>query len=245
MRRVLFRWGSASIYNYTAMLYVGIVAGVYAQLFAALSIRLDIASTLTATLVLLTTALVGARLLFVIQNWSSYREHPRRIWRFSEGGASMYGGFLLALPVSVPLLAILQIPFGAFWDVAAFAMLTGMIVTRFGCFLNGCCAGRPTSRWFGLNLPDSEGVWRRRVPVQILEAAWGMVVLAGAVTLWRRLPFQGALILYTMGAYGAGRIVLESLRNKQDRILGVNLLQGISVTFVTISLVAFAVKCWL
>ncbi len=51
MRRVLFRCGSVSIYSYPAMLYVGIVAGVYAQLFAALSIRLDIARTLTATLV--------------------------------------------------------------------------------------------------------------------------------------------------------------------------------------------------
>jgi phosphatidylglycerol:prolipoprotein diacylglycerol transferase len=244
MRRVLFRCGSVSIYSYPAMLYVGIVAGVYAQLFAALSIRLNIARTLTATLVLLTTALVGARLLFVIQNWSSYRRHLRRMWRFSESGASMYGGFLLALPVSVPLLAILQIPFGAFWDVASFTMLTGMIVTRFGCLLNGCCAGRPTTYWFGLNLPDSEGVRRRRVPVQILEAAWGMVVLAGAVMLWRHLPFEGALILYTMGAYGAGRIVLESSRNKQNRVAGINLLRGISVTFVTVSLVAFAIAWW-
>ncbi len=244
MRRILFRWGSISIYSYPAMLYLGIVFGIYAQLYAALSSRLNIMRTLTATILLLTTALLGARLLFVTRNWRAYREHPRRIWRFADGGASMYGGLLLALPFSLPSLAVLEIPFGGFWDVASFTMLVGMIITRFGCFLNGCCAGRPTSGWFGLNLPDCEGVWRRRIPVQILEAAWGMVVLAGAVTLWGRLPFEGALLLYTVGAYGAGRIVLEYARNKQDRVMGISLPRAISTVFVTVSLVAFAISWW-
>jgi phosphatidylglycerol:prolipoprotein diacylglycerol transferase len=116
-----------------------------------------------------------------------------------------------------------------------------MIVTRVGCFLNGCCAGRPTSGWWGVNLPDSNGVWRRRIPAQILEIAWGSAVLAGAVLLWGRLSFQGALFLYTIGAYGAGRIVLESVRDEQDHISGISVQKGISAGFVAISLCAFAI----
>ena len=156
----------------------------------------------------------------------------------------MYGGLLLAVPLSLPLLAALGIPFGSFWDTASFTLLVGMIITRVGCFLNGCCAGRPTSGWCGINLPDSDGVWRRRVPAQILEIAWGSVVLAGAVLLWGRLSFQGALFLYTIGAYGAGRIVLESVRDEQDRIMGMSVHKAISTGFVAISLCAFAIA-WL
>ena len=244
MRRILFRWGSVSICSYPATLYFGIVFGIYAQLYAAHSSRLNVTRTLSATILLVMTALLGARLLFVTRNWRVYREQPRRIWRFSEGGASMYGGLLLSLPFSLPLLAVFEIPFGRFWDAASFTMLIGMIITRFGCFLNGCCAGRPTSRWFGLDLPDGEGVWTRRIPVQILEAAWGMVVLVGAITLWGHRPFEGALFLFAVGAYGAGRIVLEHARNKQDRFRGISVAQAISTVFVTVSVVAFAIFRW-
>lgn len=244
MRRVLLRWGNLTIYSYPAMLYVGMVCGVFGQYYAARLIHLDPARTLTATLILLVPALAGARLLFVVSHWSIYRREPRRIWRPSEGGAAMYGGFLLAVPLSVPLLAMLEIPFGSFWDVASFTMLIGMIFARVGCFLNGCCAGRPTDGWLGLQAPDHRGVWRRRIPTQILEGLWGLAVLAGAIGLWGRLPFPGALFLYTVAAYGAGRIVLESAREEQDQVLGLKLHRMLSTAFVAISLVAFAVM-WL
>jgi prolipoprotein diacylglyceryltransferase len=244
MRRVLFYWGSVPIYSFPVMLYLGIVSGLYAQLYAASSIGLDLPRTLGVTLLLLTSALLGARLLFVIANWHLYRTNPQRIWRFSEAGASMYGGLFVALLLSLPLLLLFEIPLGAFWDVASFTMLIGLMLTRVGCLLSGCCAGRPTSGWLGLSLPGHDGVWRRRIPSQILESGWGAIVLAGALVLWGRLPVQGALFLYSLGAYGAGRTVLESTRDKQDRGSRINLAQAISMGFVAISLVAFAIAWW-
>lgn len=241
MRRILFRCFGRPVYSYPAMLYVGIVLGIYAQLYAALSIGLDVASMLTATLLLLIAALFGARLLHVAPHWRLYRQQPRLIFQFGNGGASMYGGLLLAVPLSFPLLAAFETPFWTYWDLSSFTLLVGMIVTRAGCFLNGCCAGRPTSAWWGIHLPDHRGVWQRRVPSQILEAVWGTVVLAGAVLLWRRAPFEGAVFLFAVGAYGAGRIVLESLRDQPDRIGGLSVHKALSIGFVTISLCAFAV----
>lgn len=244
MRPVLLQWRNVTINSYPAMVYLGMVLGIFAQHYAANLIHLDAARTVIATLILLVPALVGARLLFVLVHWRIYRRAPQRIWRRSEGGAAMYGGLLLAVPLSVPLLASVQIPFGAFWDVASFTMLIGMIGARAGCFLNGCCSGRPTSGWLGIDLPDHHGVWRRRVPTQILEAGWGLLVLTGAIGIWRILPFSGLLFLYTVGAYGAGRIVLESLRQEQDYVLGVSLHRTLSTAFVAISLVGFAIA-WL
>jgi phosphatidylglycerol:prolipoprotein diacylglycerol transferase len=244
MRRVLFLWFGRPIYSYPAMLYLGTVLGIYAQLYAALTLGLDVLKMLAATLLLLTAALLGARLLHVLPNWRIYREQPRRVFEFSSGGASMYGGLLLGIPLSVPLLFALQLPLGAYWDTCSSTMLIGMIVTRVGCLLNGCCAGRPTSAWWGIDLPNYKGVWRRRIPLQILEAAWGLCVLLSTVLLWDRLPFQGGLFLYALGAYGAGRIVLESLRDDVDRVGGLSLHKALSGGFVVISLCAFAVA-WL
>src|SRR4051812_13776376 len=120
MRRILFRVFGVPIYSYPAMLYLGIVLGIEAQLVAAGAVGLDRTRTLAATLILLIAALLGARGLFVLANLSFYRLHPERIFRFSDGGASMYGGLLLAAPLSVAVLGVLDLAFGAFWDAASF-----------------------------------------------------------------------------------------------------------------------------
>lgn len=236
MRRVLFYFFGRPIHSYPAMLYLGTVLGIYVQLYAALSIGFDIAATLFVTLILFTLSLAGARMLHVLMNWRIYRKDPRRIFQFTGGGASMYGGLLLAAPLSLPLLAVFGLPPGTFWDLASLTILVGLIVTRIGCFLNGCCAGRPTSSRWGMYLPNCRGAWRRRIPVQILEMAWGLFILTGAALLWGHSTFHGALFLYVIGAYGVGRIVLETWRDEPDRISGMSVHRVISAGIVAISL---------
>jgi phosphatidylglycerol---prolipoprotein diacylglyceryl transferase len=119
-----------------------------------------------------------------------------------------------------------------------------MIVTRAGCFLNGCCSGRPTDGWWGVRLPDHRGVWRRRVPLQALEAVWGLAVLAGACGVWSRRSGGGAVLLFTLGAYGAGRILLEPLRDETDRLTGMSVHRTISTGFVVVALGALLIA-WL
>jgi phosphatidylglycerol:prolipoprotein diacylglycerol transferase len=224
MHRVLFEWRGIVIHAYPAMLYVGLVGGVVAGNYAAHRAGLDPARAYVATLLLIVPALLGARLLFVATHWHVYRRDLRRIWRRSDGGAALYGGLALAVPLSVPLLAALRVSFGAFWDVAIFTMLVGMVFTKVGCLLNGCCAGRPTTGLLGLRLPDTRGEWRRRIPTQLLEAGLAVVLIVGAAVVWKRLPFEGALFLCVVGAYGIGRTLLESTRDTVDRVgsLGVN-----------------------
>ena len=80
--------------------------------------------------------------------------------------------------------------------------------------------------------------------MQALEATLVLIVLTGALLLWGRLPFQGAVFLYAIVAYGLGRLVLESLRAEQDRLLGMSVHKAISVGLVTASLGAFAIARW-
>jgi prolipoprotein diacylglyceryltransferase len=243
MRRVLFTFRGRPVHSYPVMLYLAIVLGIYAQLLAARSIGVDTGAVLAATLIVVAIALFGARLLFIVPHWREFSRQPRRILRFAEGGASMYGGVLLAVPMSVPVLALFGLPFGTYWDTTTFTLLVGLLVGRIGCFLNGCCAGRETHR-LGAWLPNERGEWKRRIPTQALEAAWTAVVLAGAVALWGHQPFSGALLPYAVGAYGAGRLVLETLRERQDRLAGVGLQHVLSIFFVTVALASFAIAGW-
>lgn len=218
------------------MLSVGTVIGIVVGNRAAHAAGLDAFRVWIATLVLFAAALVGARLLFVAAHWSAYRHELGRIFNRNEGGAAQYGGVLVAMPLSWPLLAVLDVPFAAFWDIGVITILVGMVFTRLGCLLNGCCAGTPSQR-LGINLPNHRGEWRRRVPTQILEGVFAVVLLVWGLSLWSELPGPGALFLLLTGSYAAGRLVLESAREHEPHERGFNLQHTVSLL---ISMVSFS-----
>lgn len=197
------------------MQYVGLVLGTFAGSIAAHAAGLDPLRVYIATIVLIVPALIGARLLFVASEWRYYRRNPRRIWSHAEGGCRMYGAVPVMLLCSVPLLRALHLGFGAFWDVAVFTILVGMIFTRVGCLLNGCCSGRASKSWIGIYLPNHMGVWEKRIPNQILEAVCAIGLLGLAIAIRRQLPFPGALFLVMVLSYSVLRFGLEFLRERE------------------------------
>jgi phosphatidylglycerol:prolipoprotein diacylglycerol transferase len=214
MRPVLFHWRGFKVWSYPAMVYFGMVAGIVASNAAAHAYGVNAFRVYVASLILLVPALLGAKLLYVVSHWSQYRNNIRPFWALKSGGAALYGGVIVVLPSSLPLLAALKIPVGAFWDGAVFLMLILMFFGRIGCLLNGCCAGRASRSWISMCLPNRSGVWARRLPTQHLEAGWGFLLLIFAVIIRRHLPFSGALFLVVAAGYAGGRLVLESTREE-------------------------------
>lgn len=180
---------------YLLLLYCGCVAGIYLGSRTAESIGLNQWRFAAASIALTAVGLVGAR-------WFHR-------WRTGHrGGAAVYGGLLTIVPASIPVLAIADLPFGLYWDAAALSMLVGLIATKFGCAMKGCCAGRETSGPFGVASRNAKGEIRKRYPAQLLEAAWAAAI---AAMVWRT---AGARFAMTLIAYGAGRLVLERIREE-------------------------------
>jgi phosphatidylglycerol---prolipoprotein diacylglyceryl transferase len=200
------------VHSYRALLYLGLVFGLYAGYGAATTMPVDAGRVALAILILIAPALIGSRLWFVLAHRELYRHEPHRIWSRGEGGAALIGGLVLAVAVSPAVLVPLGLPFGAFWDAATFTMLVGMVFTRVGCLLNGCCAGQPSDGRLALRLPDHTGRWQRRHPVQLLELATAVVLLAGAIAIAAAPPFPGALFAFALVGYGCTRLALDPLR---------------------------------
>jgi phosphatidylglycerol:prolipoprotein diacylglycerol transferase len=236
MRRILFSWHGWNIYSYPAMLYAGLLAGVFVGAHVAQGAGMSADRFSVAVVILLIPALAGSRLYFVLTRWDIYGRDLTRIWRRTEGGMAMYGGFLLVVPLSVPLLRSMGLPFGGFWDAAVLTILLGMAFTRIGCFLNGCCSGRPSDAWFALSLPDHQGVWQRRIPTQIMEAGFAMLLFGAALGLRSYAPFPGAIFCFAVAAYGLGRWYLESLRDDETGGRDKTILQLTSILLVIAAL---------
>jgi len=240
MRPVLVSLGGVRVHSYPAMVYLGLVFGLIAENPVARAAGLATAEVFAATILLLIPALLGARLLFVAEHWAIFHREPRRIWRRSEGGAAMYGGLALAVPLSVPVLAALHLSFWAFWDVATIPLLIGTVFTRIGCLLHGCCGGRPTSGPFGLDLPDHRGIWRRRLPTQLLEAGWAILLLFGVAAIWGQRPFDGAVYLSALMGYGLGRFALELTREDHESRGVIRVPHVVSAALVVLAFATFA-----
>jgi prolipoprotein diacylglyceryltransferase len=211
------------VHSYPFFLYLGGVAGTYAAAAAApagLGGRVALATTL-----LIVPALVGSRLLYVAMHRDAYVGRWQLARRRSVGGGAMYGGLILALPLSIPLLPVLEIPFGVYWDAALFTLLIGMALTRVGCLLHGCCRGC------------------HRVPTSVLEAGFACVLLAGAVALRGKGPFPGALFASALAAYATGRFALDFTRADRRR-LGLTVAQAASVCAV-LAVVPVLLTVWI
>lgn len=78
---------------------------------------------------------------------------------------------------------------------------------RLGCLMAGCCYGRPTDAWYGIEMV---GVGKR-IPVQLYEAVFLFLLCVLLVCLYLRGNNSG-MALYMM-LYGAWRFGIEYLRD--------------------------------
>lgn len=211
-RRYLFRVGKFKVPSYAATLYVGFVLGTTVGGMVVEAAGLNVARFNLAAVLLLVPALVGGWLWPVMQNPQRMVERLGSLRAEGRGAGGLYGGLVASFIVSVPVLQLLGLDFWRFWDGGAVLLLVGMTVTRFGCLMTGCCAGRETQSTFGMWAPDHTGRWRCRFPTQLFEAGWSALILLAELLLRTRLSVPGVLFLTAAAAYGAGRLGLELLR---------------------------------
>jgi phosphatidylglycerol:prolipoprotein diacylglycerol transferase len=233
--RYLLTIGSVKVSSYFLLLYLGIVIGVFAGATVASGEGIHPRDFSLVTSILLIPAFIGARLAFIVQNLSFFRGDIGRIWRRDEGGAMLYGGLILSVMASMPLLGVWRLPFWQFWDAASITMLTAAIPARIGCMLNGCCVGRSTDGGLGVWLPDIRGSWKRRYPTPLLEALLCLVILLFALALRRNNSSSGTTFLGVVASYGSVRALLELTRETTAprRTTWVNV--GFSMLLVVVS----------
>lgn len=80
---------------------------------------------------------------------------------------------------------------------------------RVGCFCAGCCYGKPTDSFLGVQFPGLPGPVH---PTQLYEAAFLFLMFGICSYLWLRRNFQYNMPLYLI-TYGIFRFCIEYLRD--------------------------------
>jgi len=142
-----------TVKSYGLMMVIGFLAAVSLIRHLSLKIMPDPQLITNAALYALIGGVVGARLFFVIHYFDKFAEHPLEVFYIWQGGLELLGGVVLAVAVILSYLIYHKLPMRRYLDILAIGLMLALVFGRLGCFLNGCCYGKPTELPWGVRFP--------------------------------------------------------------------------------------------
>ena len=185
----------------------GVVFGLVMQAMLVARAHVDVRAALAVSLAALVFGFLGAKAWFLAIHKGNAGSAV-----FTDGLCIQ--GFIAGAAASMmTLLAVLHLPAGTFLDATAPGLLLGMAVGRPGCFLTGCCAGRPTASRWGVFASDRR-VGMRRIPIQLWESLACLAIGLAALflVLHYRPAIAGAVFVGAIAAYTLCRQFLLPFR---------------------------------
>lgn len=172
------------------------------------------------------SALVGAKLLFLITEYRYYMLYPSELFSLTtlRSGGVYYGGFILAASVGIWFTWQRRLPVWKITDVCSPGIALGQAIGRLGCLAAGCCYGNSTSQPWGLIFRSEYSHQVVGVPLEVplhpTQLYESVVNLAIFGILWVNLQkkrFDGQVfILYLLG-YSISRFLIEIFRGDTAR----------------------------
>lgn len=220
MHPVLFEVGGITVYSYGVLIAIGAIAGVaYMAIQGKKEMGLSFDQANNLFLLIFIAAFIGGKAFLFFEEPSFYQQHPQRL--LTGRGFVFYGSFLFAVPTMLWFFGRNKLNPHRMLDIMAITTCMVHLFGRVGCFMAGCCYGKPTQASFGVIFSSPECYAEPKNtplhPTQLYEASFIFAVMLFLFFLRERRVFYGQLFLVYLIAYATGRIVLEFFRGDEIR----------------------------
>jgi len=245
MNPVLITLGPLQIKWYSVLILLGVIIGI--AMLIKEGKRFNISKDFLFNLAFWTIVfgIIGARLYYVIFNWSDYSSDILSVFKIWNGGLAIHGGliagfitmFLYCKKYNANILKIT--------DMAVVPVILAQAIGRWGNFFNGEAHGAVTSliRLKELHVPEFviEGMKIGGLyyhPTFLYESLWCIIGFIILVIL-RRVKYikTGQLTCIYLMWYSVGRFFIESLRTDSLMLGGFKAAQILSVILFIAGLV--------
>jgi len=142
-----------TVKSYGLMLVIGFLAAVWVIRRLSRDFTPDPQLITNAALYSLVGGIIGARLFFVVHYFEKFRDSPIEVLYIWQGGLELLGGVVVAVSVILFYLLYHKLPVRRYLDALAVGLMLALALGRIGCFLNGCCYGKPTDLPWGVRFP--------------------------------------------------------------------------------------------
>ena len=191
---------------------------------------------LNLLLICLPSAIVGARLYYVIFKWDQFFGEGIPWYRFLDirgGGLAIYGGIIGAALGMLIYSLIKKRRITPYLDVMGLGLLIGQCMGRWGNFFNREAFGSYTNNLFAMRISDVYGRGIDQTALQFLaqkaqeggyagyiqvhptflyESVWNLIGFVILHFVSKKRKYDGQVFLGYLAWYGLGRMLIEGLR---------------------------------
>ena len=190
-------------------------------------------------------AIVGARIYYVVFNFSVYQDNLLDVFMIWKGGLAIYGALIAGIIYIAYYCFKNKLNFVKILDIFSLSLLLGQAIGRWGNFFNSEAYGGITTYQalktayipeFIIQGMYIDGAYRQ--PTFLYESVWCLV---GVFILWRirnkHSEVIGKQVCFYLIWYGIGRFFIEGLRSDSLYLGSFRVSQIVSIIMIIIGIV--------
>lgn len=248
--KVFLELGPLSIKWYGVLIGVGVLLGLWLAIREGKRRGIHEETFMDIVLIAVPSAILGARIYYVLFEFDYYSKHLNEIPQIWNGGLAIHGGLIGAFIASYIFAKKKGLSFWKLADIAAPSILVGQMLGRWGNFMNQEAHGGEVTRSFleGLHLPTwiinqmyIDGTYYH--PTFLYESLWsllGIILLLSLrkVNLRRGEMFSTYLIWYSVGRYFIEGLRTDSLMLTET----IRMAQFISILIIVVAIIVLVYR---
>jgi phosphatidylglycerol---prolipoprotein diacylglyceryl transferase len=222
----LFHIGKFFLPTYGLLVALGVLTGLWVSVRNSQKQGINPDDAWNFGILVVFCGIVGAKILYIINDWSYYTSHPGELFSFStlQAGGVFSGGLIAAFVAAVWYIRKRHMPALATCDAFAPGLALGHAIGRVGCFAAGCCYGKQTQHFWGVTFTNPIASLNSNTPLnvpleptQLFESAVELANFFILMWLFRRKKFDGQVFGAYLILYGVARFFLEFIRDDPGR----------------------------
>lgn len=219
MKNELLSIGPFTIYGYGLMIGIGIIAAYLTAESRAKKLKLDPDKIFGLVIWCLIFGYLGSKILFCITVIDKIIADPPYILHSLQNGWVVYGGLIGGIIGGCLYCRHKKVNFMSYFDLAVPSVALAQGFGRIGCFLAGCCYGRPTDGPLGITFTHSDfapnGV--SLIPTQEISSLLNFLNFFVLINIAKKKKAEGQVGGFYLIFYSIGRFILEFYRGDLER----------------------------
>jgi phosphatidylglycerol:prolipoprotein diacylglycerol transferase len=218
----LFSIGPVTIHTYGFFMAAGFFFGIIVTLKIAKIEGITPQRIMDMGLIIILSAIAGSRLMHILLNITYYSQEPVAIFKIWQGGLVFSGGIIgviIAMFWYAKRRNLSLLRMGDLWAPAA---ALGQAIGRIGCFMSGCCYGKPTDLKWGVVFTHPNSLAPLNIPLhptQIYSSMFGFIIFFILLAIRSKKTFEGQVFLWFLILHSTSRLVIERFRGDYRGII--------------------------
>jgi len=201
--------GPIQVHSFSVMLILAFLGGLWLARRRAPKFGFDPAKVSDVSMVVLFAGVIGARVLFILQELPYYLQHKNELFSLQFQGLTSFGALLFGVGVYAWFAWRQKRAFRDVLDLVAPSALLGHAIGRIGCLLNGCCYGVVTTSKIGVHIDDTNIL---HVPAQLFDSLMAFAAVGVLLAIEKRGLQRGQSFALFLVLYGGTRFIYEFWR---------------------------------